>query len=536
MPRNDTADALSCPMPDTETIGTAPGRAPTAYADRYERVEYPGMPYARTHPDVLATMAKLFGMDPAAVDRCRVLELGCGDGANLVPMAFTLPHSHFVGVDIAAGAIEKGQACIADLGLDNIALRRNDVCRLDAAAGEFDYIIAHGLYAWVPPEVQQAILRVLATCLAPQGVAYVSYNTYPGGHLRNLAREMMLFHTRSIADPEQQVREACEFLHAVAEALDQGHAYRAFINGELRRMGERGGAYLFHDELSPVYRPLYFHEFMTQAAAHGLQYLGEAELCDMQRPKLPPAAAAVLDRAGDDLIAREQYLDFLRCRSFRRTLLCRDGVQLNRIADPACVWPLMAASPMQALSAEVSLDAESSQEFGGPAGSLSTRHPVTKAALSELAESWPVAVPMPELLARVRARLRRTHGPDYDADKLCLCEFTLRACAADMAELHVHQPPLCSRAGDTPQASALARWQARSQECITTLRHTSYVLSGPVERHLVSVLDGTRNRAALVAELSAYLTVTKSDIRIEDVPAQLEANLRCLARAGLLTS
>ena len=523
-------------MPETETIDAAPSQTQTSHTDRYDLVEYPGMPYARTHPDVLATMATLFGMKPAAADHCRVLELGCGDAENLIPMAFTLPHSRFVGVDIAARPIDNGRECIAALGLDNITLVRSDLRCLDESAGEFDYIIAHGLYAWVPAEVQQAILRLLASCLAPQGVAYVSYNTYPGGHLRNMAREMMLFHTLSIDEPEQQVREACELLQAVAEALDQGHAYRAFIHGELQRMSERGGAYLFHDELSPVYRPLYFHEFMKEAAAHGLQYLGEAELSDMQRPELPPAAAAILDRAGDDLVLREQYLDFLRCRCFRRTLLCRAGIPLNRAADPDRVWPLMAASSMKASSEEVSLDSTSPEEFSGPAGSLSTRHPVTKAALRELEESWPAAVAMPELLARVRARLRRADGADSEADKSCLCQLILRACAADMVELHVHQPPLCTRAGNTPEVSGLARWQARSRNWVTTLRHTTFVLSGPVERYLVSLLDGTRNRGALVTELSAFLSATKAEIELDQVPVQLEGSLRCLARAGMLTS
>lgn len=521
-------------MPEIETLDAV--HSATSQAERYDRVEYPGMPYQRTHPDVLATMATLFGMKPPAVDHCRVLELGCGDGANLVPMAFTLPHSRFVGVDLAARAIDKGQECIAALGLDNIMLRADDLRRLDTAAGEFDYIIAHGLYAWVAPEVQQAILRVIATCLAPQGVAYVSYNTYPGGHLRNLAREMMLFHIRSIEDPERQVREGCELLQAVAEALDQGHAYRAFVTGELQRMSERGSAYLFHDELSPVYRPLYFHEFIEQAAAHGLQYLGEAELSDMQRPNLPASAAALLDLGGDDLVVKEQYLDFLRCRSFRRTLLCRAEVPLIRIADPLCVWPLMASSPLQASPAEAGADSGAPQEFRGPAGSLSTRHPITIAALGELAESWPVAVPMPELLARVRARLQPTATPEADADRFSLCELILRACAAEMVDLHVHQPPLCSHAGDTPEVSALARWQARFQDVVTTLRHTAYGLGGPVERHLFLLLDGTRDRAALIAEVRAFLTATKAEIKLDEVPAQLEANLRCLARAGLLVS
>ena len=50
------------------------------------------------------------------------------------------------------------------------------------------------MYSWVPPDVQDAILRVCSRNLAPNGIAYVSYNTYPGWHVRMMAREMLVEH------------------------------------------------------------------------------------------------------------------------------------------------------------------------------------------------------------------------------------------------------------------------------------------------------------------------------------------------------
>ena len=78
----------------------------------YDELPYPGSAFAQTHPDRLATLATLFGMTPAPVERCRVLELGCGDGGNLIPMAFALPESRFTGVDLATTAIARGQQLI----------------------------------------------------------------------------------------------------------------------------------------------------------------------------------------------------------------------------------------------------------------------------------------------------------------------------------------------------------------------------------------------------------------------------------------
>ena len=92
----------------------------------YDRVPYPGLPFAQTHPDRLATLAILFGLAPAPVTGCRVLELGCGDGGNLIPMAFEQPGSEFLGIDLARSGIEQGRRAIESLGLPNIRLEQAD--------------------------------------------------------------------------------------------------------------------------------------------------------------------------------------------------------------------------------------------------------------------------------------------------------------------------------------------------------------------------------------------------------------------------
>ena len=74
---------------------------PLAGATPYDEVRYPSYTHTPSHPDRLATQAILFGLTPAPVAACRVLELGCGDGSNLVPMAYGLPGSHFTGIDLA---------------------------------------------------------------------------------------------------------------------------------------------------------------------------------------------------------------------------------------------------------------------------------------------------------------------------------------------------------------------------------------------------------------------------------------------------
>ena len=99
----------------------------------YDEVPYPSGAFEQTHPDRLATVATLFGMKPAPIERCRVLELGCASGGNLVPMAHALPGASFLGVDISSREIADGLPWIERLGLRNLRLEQGDILALDAS-------------------------------------------------------------------------------------------------------------------------------------------------------------------------------------------------------------------------------------------------------------------------------------------------------------------------------------------------------------------------------------------------------------------
>ena len=157
-------------------------------------------------------MARLFGMKPAPVTACRVLELGCGDGANLIPQAYYLPESRFTRRRSGSRPIAAGDAMAAELGLSNIESAPGGSARSRPGEGEFDYIFAHGLYSWIPADVRDRLLAVCRERLAPQGVAFVSYNVYPGRYPRQMIREILLYHTRAIEDPAQRIAEARRLL------------------------------------------------------------------------------------------------------------------------------------------------------------------------------------------------------------------------------------------------------------------------------------------------------------------------------------
>src|SRR6516164_1345854 len=150
----------------------------------YEEIPWQGFALYLTHPNHLAALARLFAMTPPEIATCRVLELGCAQGDNLIPMAASLPGARFVGIDLSPRHIAEGRAAIAELGLENIELREQNILDVSPGQGSFDFIVAQGVYSWVPEPVREQMLRLCATALAPSGLAHISYNTYPGWHMR----------------------------------------------------------------------------------------------------------------------------------------------------------------------------------------------------------------------------------------------------------------------------------------------------------------------------------------------------------------
>jgi Predicted methyltransferase regulatory domain/Methyltransferase domain len=450
-----------------------------------------------------------------------MLELGCGDGGNLVPMALGLPNATFVGVDAAPGAIARGTELIEALGLRNATLHAQAIEDFETAAESFDYVIAHGVYSWVGPAVRD---RLLATCrhtLADQGVAYVSYNALPGGRVRQALRDMLRFHTAAVAEPSERVAQGRALLRFLLEGWPAEHDFAAVMRRQAEGVLDRGDASLLHDDLAEVNEPVYFHELVAHAERHRLQYLAEADFFEMQTGVLSDPVAETL-RGVEDPIRREQYLDFLKGRMFRQTLLCRAEHELDRTPRPEVVERLAVSTPARARGAP---DAEGAVTFEGPTGStLATDHPLVRAALERVADAWPAAVWVRELIPT-------GSSPE---DRAALCDALLRSYAANLVQLHAHPPALTTTPGGTPEASPLARHQARTGDMVTNLRHVSVRIEDDLGRELVTLLDGTRDRAALAADLAGFLRARGEPLAEAELHAGLDRSLQGLATLALL--
>ncbi len=511
----------------------------------YDEVPYPQYAHPQTHPDRLATAARLYGLDARPVDACRVLELGCGTGSNVIPMAHGLPGSRFVGVDLAASRIAEGVAHAQALGLGNLELVAGDLAALPGDLGTFDYIIAHGVYSWVPETVRDRLLAVCRTHLADEGVAFVSYNAYPGGHLNMMLREMLLFHVRNLTEPQERVTQALALLQLLSAASAQKDGFHQWIKAEAERAFGHERGHIYHDHLATINEPVYFKDFVAHAARHELQFLAEADFFELADFNFPPATRDALRQLEGNRILREQYMDFLKCRRFRQTLLCRREVPLPPLPVATQVEGMFAEAiepyKLAGFDLQPGVAATVATSNGGR---LQTDLAPGKAALAVLGEAWPDRVFFPDLAAKVAARLEAasiTYEDSADARRQ-LGGFLLELFRGGIVTLHTWRPRFSASVSERPAASPLARWQAAGAQLVTSVFHTGVQIEDDSGRHLMSLLDGTRDRAALSAEMFAFLrgrgalqeqAFDEAELR-RRVDDELANNLRKLARFGLL--
>ena len=512
----------------------------------YDTVPYPSAIYPQTHPDRLATLARLFGMKAAPVDRARVLELGCGDGSNVIAMAASLPASRFYGVDLARAPIAKGQRAIEALKLSNIRLQQMNLLEMPADFGRFDYILAHGLYSWVPADVREKILAVCREHLDEHGVAYISYNAYPGNHLRDLARRMMRYLVPTSAEAGEQVRQARTLLKFLAEAKSKRGHWQDVLQHQFERVQHYLDAGFYHDDLSAINQPYYFHEFNEAADRHGLQYLAEADFTDMQIAGLTEEAVSVLSKMEQcNLVAREQYQDFIEGRSFRQTLLCRQEQKLDRELKPERAFDLFAAADTRPSRPDADLTGRAMEDFQRAKAVIATSHPVLKSALAFLGKTWPRRLPFGELLNTARTHAG-TPPTEEAADRRDLGEFLIRCYGVGFVDLHAHPSVFVTEISERPMTSPLIRWQIQQGPSISSLRHLPLKIEDALGRELLRLLDGTRDRAALLEELGKQVTsgavpiyrdgkpVTGPKEMHEVLASQLEPCLANLAALGVL--
>ncbi|ACB77234.1 methyltransferase regulatory domain-containing protein [Opitutus terrae] len=516
----------------------------------YDETPYPSSSFPQTQPNRLAAMARLFGLDAASPANARVLELGCADGSNLLPLAEQFPQASFLGVDSSKVQIAAAQSAITAGGVTNVEVRRQDILDFPADSGKFDYIVAHGVYSWVPPAVREKVLAICRDHLTENGVAYVSYNALPGWNMRRSLREMMLYHTRGLTDPKTKVAQSRALLTFLADSVpSENSAYGMLLKSELSLMNGLSDNYLLHDILGGENTPFYFYEFIAEAMKHGLQYLSESNIAEMLAGNFPEKVSQTLAQLNNQIVAQEQYMDYLRNRSFRQTLLCRGGVPLKRNLSPAVLRQLAFRSLLIRAAGPVELVPGVPVSFATATGvQVTSGDAFVKALMQMLTETRGVAVVSYQaLLEGARSLSRPFLGevpPDRDrTDESTLEMNLLNLLAKGFLEIHAEPVSVRTDVPERPAVSAFARYQALNARLITNRTHQS-IPADMVARYIIAACDGTRGRDELLGELvsrvkEGKLQVNEGSVQVTDeqrlnalLGSNLDTGLAALAAAG----
>ena len=471
-----------------------------ALAKAYDMTPYAGDPYCQTHPSLLAAFGRLYGLSPTPPGNSRVLEMGCGDGGNIIPMAYEFPTSGFIGIDLSPVQIGIGQKQVDLLELENIRLETRSILDMGASDGKFDYIIVHGVYSWVPDRVKEKILEICRNNLAGQGIAYISYNVLPGWQFNKAMRDMMLYRTRHINDPKERTDAALDLVKTMLDATaDKNgiHEVQLRFFGKSLQGFHDALSYLLHDYMEADNDPFYFHEFAGALKNNGLQYICDAEQTDFELDNLPADAAAKFEEVSENALEVEQYIDFMKNTRFRRSLICHEAIDVDSDFRLERIEPLFAAADVVPVLDSPESPIEEATAFKMPGGrQFSTQHSLAQIILRKLSQIKPCTIDIPSLIQAVKKEAPAELAQDSkeQIDKIGQAVYALFF--NGVVEL-LAAPRCCvTEIGDCPTASPIARLLAPSRR-VTNLCHRTIRMDDDMACFVLAHLDGTRNREDL---------------------------------------
>lgn len=502
----------------------------TTITSYYNEVPYDSHPFPQSAIEHLQSLAWLFGLDAPAPARARVLELGCAAGGNLIPMGVRHPQGRMLGVDLSPVQIGQGQEMLGHVRAPNVELRALSITDIDDSFGTFDYIVCHGVYSWVPASVQEAILRVCSRNLAPDGVAYVSYNVYPGWKAREIVRDAMMLRGGPRDAPDEKLAYARGMLEFLEGAARPDSVLRKTLEETMPIVRSANETYLLHEFLEPCNAPCYFKEFVGRADAQGLSYLCDAEPSTMFVQNYgDKVREPLLRECGGSQILMEQYLDFLVNRTFRQTLLVKreKNADIRYRLDRDRLRRLHYAGTFHAADgAPLSLDATEQPAIAMRNLRITLRLPVHKAVAQVLDEHYPATLAVDAIVEAVSTRIGEPHGAVDTAVMAMLEELLILGavrirrhpvvaapCVSAMPQALMsvrRAPALAIEAG--PSAHACNQW------------HEMVGLS-LLERCILPLLDGAHSHEQLAERLRAEALADRLRFVKDDRPLSDEAEL-----------
>ncbi|WP_375334035.1 methyltransferase regulatory domain-containing protein [Candidatus Tisiphia endosymbiont of Xenochironomus xenolabis] len=465
----------------------------------YDDFPYESFPFAYTRPEHLRTIGLVFGMQPPMVENARILDIGCGEGGNMIDFAESYPESYSLGIDLSKVQINNGLEVVKSLGLKNIELKCLSILDIDESFGKFDYIICHGVISWVPDVVRNKIFEISSKLLSPNGIAFISYNTLPGWNMQKTIRDMMMFHSAIFTDKHDKLQQAKLLLDFVSDSLEKSESpYSKFLQHETNFLKKLGNSYLLHEYLGEENTAFYFQEFVSNARKHNLNYLGDSSLSAMFVGNLPEKTAEKL-QSINDIVRTEQYMDFITNRKFRTTLLCHNNVMINRTIEPSKLsdfYTTFNIRPVR-LESEVDLNnAVENLEFyynNSESPGISTSSSIMKAVFYVYADNTGNPLTLDQVSKLAMKKLEKFQLKDFKEE---LDSVIIKLVLQGYVQIFATKPSSIYDISSKPKVSELVRYQAQKlgqTNLVVTNRINALVPLQLHEKYIIELLDGTNS-------------------------------------------
>lgn len=393
----------------TLDLDDATQQANQEITEAYDKRVYTSNAFPFSSPGHLRAAAHLYGLESVSPENARVLELGCAGGGNLLPFALAYPQAHVVGVDLSSVQVAQGQEVVQALGVQNLHLHAMSLTDISPEFGQFDYIVAHGVFSWVPPEVREAMLRILRDNLSPNGIGYISYNTYPGWKAGDIVRDAMLLHSHGAQNDDDKLARAKAMLNLLSEGIAASNPLAPSLRGAVAQLRKHSDYYVAHEYLETFNNPCYLLEFVNLADQYGLTQVGDADphvemaVTYGQNVQLNHSLVAL----GQSREMRQQYLDFAVGRNFRKSLVVHQARadQVLMIPDMERLVDLRWAGQFTQVEPEANAPKGQVSFRSYKNRPLHTSDVGVLAVVRALSAVWPASLDFDSILERVRPEL-----------------------------------------------------------------------------------------------------------------------------------
>jgi SAM-dependent methyltransferase len=456
----------------------------------YDEVAYPSFIIGDLAPDHLCASAKLHGWAAADPMTASVLEIGCSDGINLLASAATTPEGRFVGFDFSEAAIARGKSLVAATGLTNVDLHFADALTYPRDGDKFDYIVCHGVLAWVPPPVREAIIDLIAARLAPGGIAYLGYDCLPGAAAKWAITDFLRAEVGGISDPVAAKEVAFGALNMLLRNQRSYSHLKEQIDFLVSQMPLQEPAYFFHDWLAEHYAPVDFRWFLTATAASNLMLAGSASNYDLFTDNLDTDGKSYMEKVGSDPGQRLLAFEYVHGgHIFHRDLLTR------RDAPPVRADAI----------ADLSFSYEGTREAIEYEGRPAVKYVLNKE--KHISTENPATIAVMDCL--VRAESNEIGFADIASDagvpKVILREVLLGLCSMRLVWEHATPQRWVRHPGERPRAGKMVRFMLSSSDRCATVRATGLMVKDALARQCLLLCDGTRTRSEIARTMSEML-------------------------------